>query len=363
MMVLMMIVLLPACTLTTESPDVTDTASTTDLPTTRVTTKRAVPLAPSELATAIGITSENYPFIDGSTSTLPLVQGIYCNMFNPIAMESSDEGVLFDDDTRMPPRDGGYLGMPTEAAKTVASYEKLIAGKVDLIIVPDPSDDVKQQAIAAGVELEYIPIGMEGLVFITSGKNPVDSVTVEQIVNIYSDGTITNWADLGGKSGRIIPLSRNRDSGSHAQMENLVLRGKAVRPEIAQEPFMVGGMIRIIEMMEDHVIRMNDPRENIYALGYSVFYYVQRMQIWHRVGNKPLDIKMLAVDGVTPTAETIASKEYKLVMGYFAVIRKDEPADSPARKIVGWLISHDGQRVVMEAGLGVLKPVAGKPPR
>ena len=62
------------------------------------------------------------------------------------------------------------------------------------------------------------------------------------------------------------------------------------------------------------------------------------------------------MDGVLPTPETILSKEYPLAMGYYAVIRKDEPADSPARKIVAWLLSDEGQRAVTTAGLGALKP-------
>ena len=35
---------------------------------------KAITLTPSEEAAAIGITAANYPRIDGSTSTLPLVQ-------------------------------------------------------------------------------------------------------------------------------------------------------------------------------------------------------------------------------------------------------------------------------------------------
>ncbi len=111
-----------------------------------IVTQVVVP-TPSEDAASIGITAENYPRIDGSTSTFPLVQGIYKRMFLP--MHGGGEG---------------WPGMPQKASKTMASYEMLINGDVDLIIVSDPSKEVKRMADSTGSELEYIPIGAEALV-------------------------------------------------------------------------------------------------------------------------------------------------------------------------------------------------------
>jgi len=316
---------------------------------------REMPLTPSKLARSLGITpvtAENYPYIDGSTAALPLVQGIYRRMFTT-AMFGKNKDV--------------YLGLPQEVSKTVAAYERLIADEVDVIFVPDPSDDVKQLAVDAGVELEYIPIGADALVFITSGKNPVNAVTLEQLVNIYSDRTVTNWADLGGNDGQLIALIRNKDSGSHGQMENLVLRGKPVHSDFVEHnprP-VVFDMIRMLHEVDGYDRTVEKEAENNYTLGYTVFYYLrQQMREQERhygARRMPFSLKTLALDGVMPTPETIASKEYKLAIGCFAVIRKDEPAGSPARKMVEWLVSDDGQRVVLEAGLGALKPIANPP--
>jgi len=298
------------------------------------------------------ITAENYPYIDGSTAALPLVQVIYQCMFTtPLLGKNA----------------GVYHGLPREVSKTVAAYEKLIADEVDLIFVPDPSDDVKQLATDAGVELDYIPIGADALVFITSGKNPVNGVTLKQLNNIYVDRTITNWADLGGDDGQLVALIRNKDSGSHGQMENLVLRGKPVHPDFVEHnprP-VVFDMIRMLREVDGFDRTVEKEAENNYTLGYTVFYFLQqqmREQERHYGARRmPFRLKMLAVDGVPPTPKTIASKEYALTIGCYAVMRKDEPAGSPARKMVEWLVSHDGQRVVMEAGLGALTPVANPP--
>ena len=75
---------------------------------------------PSQLSLAIGIGEGEYPKVDGSTSTLALVQSAYEAMFD-----------TWDDSL-----------YPHQASKTVPSYKKLIGGEVDLILTPSPSQEV-----------------------------------------------------------------------------------------------------------------------------------------------------------------------------------------------------------------------------
>jgi phosphate transport system substrate-binding protein len=59
---------------------------------------------------------------------------------------------------------------------------------------------------------------------------------------------------------------------------------------------------------------------------------------------------MLAADGVMPSTESIADGSYPYVNDFYAVIRAKEAEDSPARRVVAWLESDEGQQVVAEAG-------------
>jgi len=352
--IVILLLILQGCSTTTEKNTTTPPPVKADRPV------RVIPLKPSDFALSMGITAENYPIIDGSTSTFPLVQGVYTKMFRPMTEGSHPIFPMYLAD-----RDEvlwGYEGIPETPSQTMPSYEKLIAGEVDLILVPDPSEEAKRKAAAAGVELEYIPVGVEALVFITPSANPVADVTIEQLVQIYADMTIANWSALGGEDRMIIPICRNRDSGSHAQMENLVLRGKTTHPTIEKKyrsDDMPGMIARVTsnyyQLADDVPENIGRPEINALVLGYTLFYYLQDIQAAR--GPHPWRIKTLAINGIAPTPETIASKEYPLTMSYFAVIRKNEPADSPARKIVHWLTSDEGQRVVLDAGLGVVRPV------
>ena len=86
------------------------------------------------------------------------------------------------------------------------------------------------------------------------------------------------------------------------------------------------------------------------AIGFSVFYYVNNMY-----GNSRF--KLLAVDGVKPARDSISCGAYALEDHYYAVMRQDTPVDSPARKLVAWLLTEEGQRLAARAGYIPLNPL------
>ena len=67
-------------------------------------------------------------------------------------------------------------------------------------------------------------------------------------------------------------------------------------------------------------------------------------------------LKLLEINGVYPDDETIASGEYPLSNNTYVVLRKDEPENSPARKMAEFMLTKDGQACVEEAGFGALYP-------
>lgn len=79
------------------------------------------------------------------------------------------------------------------------------------------------------------------------------------------------------------------------------------------------------------------------SLGYSVYYYAQEMV------DHP-DVKLLAVDGVRPDADSISSGQYPLINEFYAVIRADEAPDSPARILFEWLKTADARQLIQDEG-------------
>ncbi len=84
--------------------------------------------------------------------------------------------------------------------------------------------------------------------------------------------------------------------------------------------------------------------DNATSLAYSVHYYERYMIAVPQT-------RVIAVDGVSPSYETIRTKKYPLIAPVYAVTIKGVPADSPAAKLRDWLLSEDGQRTIRKSGL------------
>lgn len=257
-------------------------------------------------------TLENYPKVDASLAIHPLVNSIASN----------------------------FLGIPKsdlnfEYTKTRSStvYQNLIDKNVDVIFAAPVSDEDLEYAKSKNVELKIIPATSSAFVFIVNTENPVDNLTLEQVQKIYK-GEITNWKEVGGNDEEIIPYQRPNGSGSQTAMISLVMKDSnlmsAPKMKIEQE---MGGLI--------DAIAEYDNAEN--AIGYSYFYYVNTMY-------KKDTVKMLAINGVKPTVETIKNGTYPIYTNGFVVYRADEPEGSNTLKWVEAVLSERGTKIIEDNG-------------
>ncbi len=206
----------------------------------------------------------------------------------------------------------------------------------DIILVTTPSLEEYAMAANVGIELIVEPICYDSFVFITHKDNPVESLTVEQVRDIYS-GKITNWKEVGGNDQKIIPYQREANSGSQTAMEENVMKGipmiKAPQAHIAM------GMNILVDRVAEYE---NGPQ----SIGYTFKYYVDKLY------TSP-DIKMLKIDGVEPSGENIRSSAYPFIEPYNAVILSED-ADGVGGKFLEWLLSEEGQKCIKQAGYTTL---------
>lgn len=296
---------------------------TTEIPT--IESQSSVNLM-SSTAKEYGITDENFPKIDGSTSTLSIVRAIKRAMY----------------------QEGGNNNYPETASKTVPSYKLLINGNVNMIIVPYASSDVIALAESEGVKLEFYPIASEALVFITPIENEAENITQEQVRKIYIDYGIKNWSELGGSNRKMVPICRNADSGSQSQMDNLILYGEEMHPDIQQNyiELTMEGMLELVAFY--HNGGLNGSPTDSYALGYTLFTYLKNMGEITGIDER---LKMLSFEGVAPTEKNIVDGSYSLSDAYYAVVRSDLSQDHSARSIIVWLRSGGGINAIRQLGL------------
>jgi ABC-type phosphate transport system substrate-binding protein len=265
----------------------------------------------AEISEAPIINASNYPKVDGSTATLPLSQALYARITGA-DMEEAAEVI--------------------QHTKTTNAYFALMEKEADLLIVGEANEAIDSNAKERGVELLSKPIALDAFVFLVNGQNPVESLTIEQIVDIYS-GKIVNWKELGGEDQPIAAFQRNEDAGSQTLMKELVMKGVP----LMDAPKMV------LYFMSETLEKIASYNNTANALGYSVYYYAGLMK-------QTPGLRFMALEDCVPSTETIQNGTYPLIAPYYAVIRADEPEDSPARILFNYMTSKEGQELVEELG-------------
>lgn len=261
-------------------------------------------------------TKENYPRVDCATAMYPLATEITKDLLDVDDAEAKNIA---------------------RCSKTNKAYKNLIDKEVDIIFLSAPSQEVLDLAQEKGVEFEYIPIGRDAFVFINNKNNKVDTLSQTQLRDIYS-GKFTNWSQVGGANNEIAAYQRPITSGSQTLMRKFMGDVKLKEPVENEVQPEMGDLITAVANY--------DNSEN--SIGYSVYYYANEM-----IANP--DVKFIKVDGVEPTKETITSNQYPITKDVLAVIRKDEPQDSPARKMIEYLLTAEGQDTVEKGGYVKIK--------
>jgi phosphate transport system substrate-binding protein len=297
-----------------------------------------------------GLTLDNFPFIDCSTSTSPLRDMVMYTLLDipytwgldivsgsqyaiwyqlPEGMvQGSDEHRAFTNKLN------SDLG---RSSGSHGAYVNLIDGVSGVIIDSrDISRNESQYAREKGVTVKTKPLAWDALVFIVHPSNKVKSLTQEQIRKIYT-GKITNWKQVGGEDHEIHPYTRDPDSGSQEKMETLVMGGQ---PMISL-PEMQG-----YTMLSPYFSIESDE----WGIGYTPYFFCERM-----VGDLR-SVSVLAVDGVFPTPESILngvqgkSGAYPYYSNIYAAIRADEPASSFPSQIYRWLSTPTAKDIVDKSG-------------
>jgi phosphate transport system substrate-binding protein len=267
---------------------------------------------PEDTSSVFTFTRENFPRLDGSTSTAPLAEAV-CSVLLGESREEVADLVQF--------------------SKTTTAYYNLMAGGADLLIVGEPNEAVLEEKENSGFQWEQTPFATDAFVFVVNEDNPVDSITVDQARRIYT-GEITNWKELGGEDQEIIPFQRNSEAGSQTLMEKLVMQGTPMMDPPTE--YVATTMDQLME-----VVKSYDGSPG--AIGYSVYYYAEEMKMAQ-------GLKLLALEGVEPTPETIRSEEYPLLNPKYVVLPADAAEDAPNRILYNWLLSEEGQKLVAQEG-------------
>ncbi len=270
-------------------------------------------------ATALPYVGENgklfatgdFPVLDSSTARKPITRAIY-SLF---CLESGSGG-----------------NMPV-CNTTHGAWLALADKTTDIALLAAPTEEEQAYLAEKGVEIEMKLYGGDGLVFIANRASGVENLTMEQVRAIYR-GEVKNWSELGGADAPITVLYRDSQSGSQRLFERMVWTDEPV-PDLEALGFKKEEeMSSIVRMVVD------DP----YAIGYSIMTYLRD------VYEEP-DLVALSLEGAAPTPDNVANGTYPMGTKGYVVIRADEPAGSPARRLYDWFGSPMSDQILTQNGV------------
>ncbi|RYF89018.1 MAG: hypothetical protein EOO00_10460 [Chitinophagaceae bacterium] len=278
-----------------------------------------------------GLTLANYPKVDGSTSTDPLNRLIASKLlgYNYKWQPEVFMNGLWNLRSDLPIE---FVRERLKSSQTHNSIINLVNKYADIILsARDLSPDEKLYADSAGVSVIATPVALDAFVFVINTDNPVKSLTVAQVKDIYT-GKMKNWKEAGGRDAVIKPYTRNQNSGSQELMESLVMKGLPTgNIEVDYEP----------ELPSMSLV-FSRVRSDVNALGYTVYYYKEQIV-------RDNIVRSLAINGISPNNNSIKSKSYPYVAEVYAMIRSDLDRNSTAYKLYELLQSDAGKAAIAES--------------
>ncbi len=207
----------------------------------------------------------------------------------------------------------------------------LISGTCDIAM---SSREMKKaeigQAKSLGIEPEEFLIGMDGLSVVVHPENPVGTLTIDELSDIFT-GRIKNWREVGGKDKKIVILSREVNSGTHVYFKEHVLRKG---DPLSKEEFSPDSLLMSSSQAIAEEVALNPQ-----AIGYFGMGYLSPRQ------------KAIAVardkDGpyIKPTAENVISKTYPISRPLY-LYTKNKP-EGLIKEFLDFALSPEGQEVVL----------------
>lgn len=199
----------------------------------------------------------------------------------------------------------------------------------------EPEEEQKAKASTGQTPSEFV-VGFDGLAVYVNKSNPLDSISLEELSDIYREGgKLTKWSDLGVKgiagarSDDIIRVSRQNNSGSYQYFRETVVGKKA---DFKAGSLDMNGSKDVVEQVA----------KTPGAIGYS------------GLGYATPDVKILKVSktkgqpGVLPSIATVHDKSYPISRPLFMYTPGAPP---PAvKKYLDWIMSDAGQKIVEKTG-------------
>jgi phosphate transport system substrate-binding protein len=199
----------------------------------------------------------------------------------------------------------------------------LINGQVDFANSSrEMKAEEKDQLKAKGGEAVETKVARDGIAVIANSGNAVENLTKDQLGKIYR-GEVTNWKQVGGADKPIVLVSRDPSSGTYEYFKEAIV-GKDKN------------FAKSAKLLPSNQAIVDEVKANADAIGYV------------GVGYESTDVKVVGLDGVKASVDTVLDGSYGLSR-YLFMYSNGQPKDL-AKAYIDWILGEAGQQIVTDEG-------------
>src|SRR5437868_3417958 len=175
---------------------------------------------------------------------------------------------------------------------------------------------------AKGVEMKETTVAYDGIAVIVNSANSVKGLTKKQVEQIFT-GEVSDWSAVGGSGGKISIYTRNTSSGTYSDFKELAMKKRDY----------AGGS----QKMAGNEQIAAEVGKNPNGVGYVGLAYT-----------KAGGIKVMPIDGVLPSNQTVHAKIYPYARPTF-YYTNGEPGGL-AKQFLDFTIGAAGQKIAAQVG-------------
>ena len=203
----------------------------------------------------------------------------------------------------------------------------LINGTVDLAQSSrEMKEDEKQQAKQSrGADVVEQAVALDGLGVFVNAENPVQSLTMAQVKDIFQ-GKTTNWNQIGGPTAPIVLYGRENSSGTYDYFREHVLEKGDFAPRV--------------QTLQGTAAVINAVGQDRNGIGYGGIAYAKNV--------KALPISAAGAQPVAPSEATVADGTYPLSRKLYFYYAQNAP--ERVTKFAQWSLTPEAQGLVTKVG-------------
>jgi len=209
------------------------------------------------------------------------------------------------------------------------AIEALFTAQSDLAVIARELEPEERAAATRGrLELEGYRFAKDAVVVIVNPALAIENVSLDELRGIYQ-GKTTDWSQLGDRPMRIVPVYPPSESDLADFWVEHVMKGEQVTAHV------------VTAATDSEMIKAVEARPG--AVGFVPLAWAER-------GAKALRVSsMTGLSYWKPDLEAVYHDDYPLTRSLSFYVRTDGPR--VAHGFITYVTSHDGQKLVQDAGL------------